>query len=150
MHCTSRPWEEAWYFHDIINMIFRHVLRVLQALYIACVLLLYILSSVIHELNRAKVSVLMYYFQAFIVVSFPARILVHSMYWCQLACILWRCRHRYPGSASCTSLIQLSTPESVVSLLAFRRTRLFCVSSFILLGCCGDCPNIHLSMLEAS
>ncbi|KAH0715767.1 hypothetical protein KY284_008672 [Solanum tuberosum] len=38
-------------------MIFRHVLRVLQALYIACVLLLYILSSVIHELNRAKTQV---------------------------------------------------------------------------------------------
>ncbi|WMV47856.1 hypothetical protein MTR67_041241, partial [Solanum verrucosum] len=37
---------------------------------------------------------------------------------------------RYPGSASCTSLIQLSTPESVVSLLAFRRTQLFCVLSF--------------------
>ncbi|WMV07834.1 hypothetical protein MTR67_001219 [Solanum verrucosum] len=39
-------------------------------------------------------------------------------------------RFRYPGSASCTSLIQLSTPESVVSLLAFRRTQLFCVLSF--------------------
>ncbi|WMV59654.1 hypothetical protein MTR67_053039, partial [Solanum verrucosum] len=37
---------------------------------------------------------------------------------------------RYPGSASCTSLIQLSTPESVVSLLAFQRTQLFCVLSF--------------------
>ncbi|WMV53805.1 hypothetical protein MTR67_047190 [Solanum verrucosum] len=30
---------------------------VLQALYIACVLLLYVLSSVIHELNRAKIQV---------------------------------------------------------------------------------------------
>ncbi|WMV28441.1 hypothetical protein MTR67_021826 [Solanum verrucosum] len=39
-------------------------------------------------------------------------------------------KYRYPGSASCTSLIQLSTSESVVSLLAFRRTRLFRVSSF--------------------
>ncbi|WMV51113.1 hypothetical protein MTR67_044498, partial [Solanum verrucosum] len=37
---------------------------------------------------------------------------------------------RYPGSASYTSLIQLSTPESVVSLFAFRRTQLFCVLSF--------------------
>ncbi|KAH0696190.1 hypothetical protein KY289_013672 [Solanum tuberosum] len=46
-------------------------------------------------------------------------------------------RFRYPGSASCSSLIQLSTPESVVSLLAFRRTRLFCVLSLCLLGCCG-------------
>uniref|UniRef100_M1DNM2 Late blight resistance protein n=1 Tax=Solanum tuberosum TaxID=4113 RepID=M1DNM2_SOLTU len=40
-----------------------------------------------HELNRAKVGVPLYYFQA----------------------------RRYPGSASSTSLIQLSTPESVVS-----------------------------------
>nr|ABI34350.1 NB-ARC domain containing protein [Solanum demissum] len=47
--------------------------------------------------------------------SFPARILVHSMYLCQLACIILCCRYRYPGSASCTSLIQLNTPESVVS-----------------------------------
>ena len=33
-------------------------------IYIACVLLLYILSSVIHELNRAKVRVPLYSFQA--------------------------------------------------------------------------------------
>ncbi|KAH0760391.1 hypothetical protein KY290_016464 [Solanum tuberosum] len=57
-------------------------------------------------------------------------------------------RFRYPGSASCTSLIQLSTPESVVSLLTFRRTQLFCVLSIVLLGCCGVCPNIHLSIFR--
>ncbi|WMV07679.1 hypothetical protein MTR67_001064 [Solanum verrucosum] len=45
-------------------------------------------------------------------------------------------RRRYPGSASSTPLIQLSTPESVLSLLAFRRTQIFCVPSFVLLGCC--------------
>ncbi|WMV59633.1 hypothetical protein MTR67_053018 [Solanum verrucosum] len=49
-----------------------------------------------------------------------------------------------------TPLIQLSTPELVVSLFAFRRTQLFCVRSFVLLGYCGVYPNIHLSILEAS
>ncbi|KAL3368938.1 hypothetical protein AABB24_009642 [Solanum stoloniferum] len=57
---------------------------------------------------------------------------------------------RYPRSASSTPLIQLSTPESVVCLFVFRRTRLCCSLSFVLLGCCGVCPNIHLSIIEAS
>ncbi|WMV22940.1 hypothetical protein MTR67_016325 [Solanum verrucosum] len=42
----------------------------------------------------------------------------------------YRRGRRYPGSAFSTSLIQLSTLESVVSLFAFRRTRLFCFLQF--------------------
>ncbi|WMV25876.1 hypothetical protein MTR67_019261 [Solanum verrucosum] len=42
-------------------------------------------------------------------------------------------RRRYPGSAFSTPLIQLSTPESVVSLFVFRRTRLCCSFGFVLL-----------------
>ncbi|WMV53142.1 hypothetical protein MTR67_046527 [Solanum verrucosum] len=46
-------------------------------------------------------------------------------------------RHRYPRSASITPLIQLSTPESVVILLAFGGLDYFVFLSFVLLGCCG-------------
>jgi len=121
MHCTSRLWEEAWYFHDIINMIFTSCFNSFKSfIYIACVSLFYIKFSYSWVVQSQGKFSFVSLFKLKLLISGPARILVHSMYWCQLACIVLWCRRRYPGSAFCTPLIQLSTLESVVSLLAFR------------------------------
>ena len=37
-----------------------------------------------------------------------------------------------------------------VSLIVSGGLRYVVLLSFVLLGCCGVCPNIHLSILEAS
>ena len=46
-------------------------------------------------------------------------------------------------------LVDLVEHSVVVSLLASWRTHLL-LSVFLLVGCCGVCPNIPLSIIEAS
>ncbi len=151
MHCTSRLWEEAWYFHDIINMIFTSCFKSFTSfIYCMCLIALYIEFSYSWvEQSQGKCS--------FVLFSSLSCGLAFQLAYSYIPCTdaSWPASYydadtgtqdQHPARRWSSWALQSQWWASLHS----GGLNYFVFLVFVLLGCCGVCPNIHLSILEAS